>query len=162
MFFFPVLPGMKSSGLKYKILFLFCFPFSIFTSPHCIGHFAPSFSFKIHVTPISLVKKKKLVLKNLLAKMHLISHHLQLHVEFLPRFDRTLFVTWQQWPSGANMFLPFIAFSNQFLPQFTDLPHHRQRYVIQKGKYYQQHWNKKENSLKSFSFIVQIMDSTFQ
>ena len=57
MFFFLLLPGMKSSGLKYKIFFLVCFPFSyIFTSPHCIGHFALSFSFKIHVTPIPLVK----------------------------------------------------------------------------------------------------------
>ena len=123
MFFFLLFPGMKSSGLKYKIFFLVCFPFSyIFTSPRCIGHFALSFSFKIYVTPIPLVKK--FTLKNLLVKMHLISHHLQLHVEFLPGFDRTLFVTWQQWPSGANMFLPFIMFSSQFLPPLTDLPHH--------------------------------------
>ena len=76
------------------------------------------------------------------------------YVEILPACAGLVGRLNQTWPSGQHMLFPLILFTRELMPPLTNLPHHAERNVIQKGKYYKKNCNTTRNKIKTMIMVV--------
>ena len=76
------------------------------------------------------------------------------NVEILPACAGLVSRLKQTWPSGQHMLFPLILFTCELVPPLTNLPHHAQRNVIQKGKYHKKNCNTTTNTIKTEIKVV--------
>lgn len=76
------------------------------------------------------------------------------YVEILPAYAGLVGRLKQTWPSGQHMLFPLILFTCELVPPLTNLPHHAQGNVIQKGKYQKKNCNTTRNKIKTKIKVV--------